>query len=85
MWYNWEESLCAKSIDNIIDEDLKNNLIVFNHNLSEDLKLKLLDVNSSFMPIRDKRFEEVLEDYAKNRVIFNYIFWICVNYCNFKY
>lgn len=36
--------------------------------MSEDLKLKLLDVNSSFMPIRDKKFEGVLQDYTKNRV-----------------
>jgi len=57
-----------KSIDNEIDRDLKNNLIVFNQNLSEDLRLKLLDVNSSFMPIRDKKFEKIIGDFTKNRV-----------------
>ncbi len=47
--------------------------MVFNRNMSEDLKLKLLDVNSSFMPIRDTKFSQLLEDYNKNRV--KYIFF----------
>jgi hypothetical protein len=68
-----EKNLYAlKSIDNVIDEDLKNNLMVFNHN--EDLKHKLLDVNSSYIPIRDKKFGEVLDDYTKNRVLIKFIY-----------
>lgn len=63
-----------KSIDNVIDEDLKNNLMIFNHNLSEDLKTKLLDINTCYMPLRDKKFEEILNDLTCNKVKIKFLF-----------
>ena len=72
-----EKNLYAlKSIDNVIDEDLKNNLIIFNQNRTDNLESRLLDVHNSFMPIRDKKFERVLNDITDNKVKFYYILFI---------
>ena len=64
-----EKNLYAlKSIDNLIDQDLKNTLMMFNQNISENLTQKLLNINSSYMPLRDMKFEKVLKNITKNKV-----------------
>lgn len=45
--------------------------MIFNHNRTENLESRLLDVHNSFMPIRDTKFEKVLNDITDNKVKFH--------------
>lgn len=66
-----EQNLYAlKSIDNIIDQELQNKLMIFNRKLSDDLKNRLLDVNTCYMPLRDKKFQAVMNKFIANKVFF---------------
>ena len=42
--------------------------MMFNQNISENLTQKLLNINSSYMPLRDMKFEKVLKNITKNKV-----------------
>lgn len=63
-----EKNLMAlKSIDLIIDNDIKNGLMGFNPEANEQLRIKLLDQKIVFIPSRDKKFESLIEGLVNNK------------------
>jgi len=59
-----------KSIDNVIDEDLRNSLFFLKKSLSQDMTLKLLDMNNSHIPNIENKFEKIIDDFTSNNVFF---------------
>lgn len=61
--------IALKSIDMIIDNDIKNDIMSFNPDANEQLRIKLLDQRVVFIPSRDQKFTNIIEDLIKNKEI----------------
>jgi len=61
--------IALKSIDMIIDNDIKNDIMSFNPEANEQLRIKLLDQRVVFIPSRDKKFTNLIDDLIKNKEI----------------
>lgn len=59
--------MALKSIDMIIDNDVKNDINSFNPDINETLRIKLLNQRVVFIPSRDRKFEYLIEDFIKNK------------------
>ena len=60
-----------KSIDIIIDNDIKNDIMSFNPEANEQLRIKLLDQRVVFIPSRDKKFSNIIDGLVKNKELLN--------------
>lgn len=61
--------IALKSIDMIIDNDIKNDIMSFNPDANEQLRIKLLDQRVVFIPSRDEKFSKIIDDLIKNKEI----------------
>jgi Ca2+-binding EF-hand superfamily protein len=59
--------MALKSIDNIIDNDIKNDLMRFNPDVNDQLRTKLLNLRVSYIPLRDGKFNKLIEDFVSNK------------------
>jgi Ca2+-binding EF-hand superfamily protein len=72
----YKNLLALKSIDTVIDKDIKKDIMRFNPELNEQLRNKLLSHKTSFIPLRDEKFVKLIEEFISNRVkILN-----CINF-----
>lgn len=58
-----------QGIDNIIDKEVKNDLLNFNPDLNEQVRRKLMDVREIFIPRRDEKFEQMVEDFVDVNIV----------------
>ena len=72
----YKNLLALKSIDNVIDKDIKSDLMKFNPELNIQLRMKLLSMTISFFPLREEKFSRFLDDYVSNKVNIIYLFEI---------
>lgn len=56
-----------KSIDNVIDKDVKKDIMQFNPELNDQLRMKLLSMKISYTPLREEKFTRLLNDFVSNR------------------
>ena len=56
-----------KSIDHVIDKDIRNDILRFNPELNDQLRMKLLCTKISFTPLREEKFARLLNNYISNR------------------
>lgn len=61
--------IALKSIDMIIDNDIKNDIMSFNPEANEQLRIRLLDQRIVFIPSRDQKFIKIIDDLIKNKEI----------------
>jgi hypothetical protein len=59
--------LALKSIDHVIDKDIKNDILRFNPELNDQLRMKLLSTRIAFTPIREEKFARLLDNFIQNR------------------
>ena len=59
--------MALKSIDNIIDNDIKNDIMSFNPEANEQLRIKLLNQRVAFIPARDEKFGRLIDDFVLNK------------------
>ena len=72
----YKNLLALKSIDNVIDKDIKSDLMKFNPELNIQLRMKLLSMTISFFPLREKKFSSFLEHYVSNKVIYYELYFL---------
>lgn len=58
-----------KGIENIIDKDVKNDLLHFNPDANEQIRRKLMNVREIFIPKRDEKFELMVEDFVDVSIV----------------
>ncbi len=56
-----------KSIDNVIDKDVRKDIMQFNPELNDQLRMKLLSMKTSYTPLREEKFTRLLNDFVSNR------------------
>ena len=63
----YKNLLALKSIDTVIDKDVKKDIMQFNPDLNEQLRMKLLSMKTSYTPLREEKFTRLLNDFVSNR------------------
>ena len=58
--------MALKSIDNTIDKDIKNDIMRFNPEMNDQLRMKLLSTRISFTPLREEKFTNLLNNFVSN-------------------
>ncbi len=63
----YKNLLALNSIDNVIDRDVKKDIMQFNPELNDNLRMKLLSMQISYTPLREEKFTRLLKDFVANR------------------
>jgi len=59
--------LALKSIDHVIDKDIKKDISKFNPELNDQLRMKLLSTRIAFTPLGEEKFARLLDNFIQNR------------------
>jgi hypothetical protein len=63
-------------INEQIDEDIKKNLISFNPDLNDELRMKILGTKMSSLPLREEKFTKLVTNFIANKVNLHFTFYI---------
>ncbi len=59
--------LALKSIDHVIDKDIKKDISKFNPEMNDQLRMKLLSTRIAFTPLGEEKFARLLDNFIQNR------------------
>lgn len=63
----YKNLLALRSIDTVIDKDIKKDIMRFNPELNDQLRMKLLHMKTSFIPLRTEKFVNLIEGFISNK------------------
>jgi len=63
--------MALKEIDELIDVDIKSEITKFNPEQNEELRMKLLSLQSSYIPLREVKLEKLVDCMIENKDKFN--------------
>ena len=64
----YKNLIALRTIDNLIDNDIRNELISFNPDLNDQLRMKLLSTRISSIPLREQKFAKLINNFVANKV-----------------